>query len=106
LLLGIVTSVGGDGTKLSQLVNTNAILCWQQVQELITNAFSNTGQPVFELIELQTKAAKENNIYELSFRCRHAGGSSAVDIDNTASVMLRKRCGWSSGSILMSIIWL
>ncbi len=83
--MGIVTSVGGDGTKLSHLVNTNAILCWQQVQELITNAFSNTGQPVFELIELQRKAAKENNKYELSFRCRHAGCSSAVDIDNTAS---------------------
>jgi hypothetical protein len=61
LLLGIVASVGGDGTKLSQLVNTNAILCWQQVQELITNAFLNTGQPEFELIKLQTKAAKEKN---------------------------------------------
>jgi hypothetical protein len=59
LLLGIVASVGGDGTKLPQLVNTNAILCWQQVQELINTAFSNTGQPVFEFIELQTKAAKE-----------------------------------------------
>jgi hypothetical protein len=68
LLLGIVASVGGDGTKLSQLVNTNAILCWQQVQELITNAFLNTGEPVFELIKLQTKAAKENNKYEKSFR--------------------------------------
>jgi hypothetical protein len=64
LLLGIVASVGGDGTKLYQLVNTNTILCWQQVQELINNAFSNTGQPVFELIELQTKAAKEKNTYE------------------------------------------
>jgi hypothetical protein len=68
LLLGIVASVGGDGTKLSQLVNTNAILCWQQVQELITNAFSNTGEPVFELIKLQRKAAKKNNNYEKSFR--------------------------------------
>ena len=90
LLLGIVASVGGDGTKLPQLVNTNAILCWQQVQELINTAFSNTGQPVFEFIELQTKAAKEKNKYELLFRCRHAGGSSAVDIDNTASVLLKK----------------
>jgi len=68
LLWGIVASVGDDGTKLSQLVNTNAILCWQKVQELITNAFLNTGQPEFELIKLQTKAAKENNNYEISFR--------------------------------------
>jgi hypothetical protein len=45
---------------------------------------------VFEFIELQTKAAKEKNKYELLFRCRHAGGSSAVDIDNTASVLLKK----------------
>jgi hypothetical protein len=37
------------------------------VQELITNAFSNTGQPEFELIKLQTKAAKENNNYEILF---------------------------------------
>ena len=68
LLLGIVASVGGDGTKLSQIVNTNAVLCWQQVQELITNAFSNMGEPVFVLIKLQTKTAKENNKYEKSFR--------------------------------------
>ena len=90
--MGIVTSVGGDGTKLSQLVNTNAILCWQQVQELITNAFSNTGQPEFELIKLETKAAKENNKYELSFCCRHADGSSDVNIDNgfgSAEKMMR-----------------
>jgi hypothetical protein len=39
---------------------------------------------------LQTKAAKEKNKYELSFRCRHDDGSSAVDIDNTASVLLKK----------------
>ena len=88
--MGIVASVGGDGTKLSQLVNTNAILCWQQVQELITNAFSNTGQPEFELIEPEKKAAKENNKYELLFCCRHTNGTSAVDIDNTASVLLKK----------------
>jgi hypothetical protein len=31
------------------------------VQHLITNAFSNTGQPVFELIKLQSTAAKEND---------------------------------------------
>jgi hypothetical protein len=91
LLLGIVASVGGDGTKLSQLVNTNAILCWQHVQELITNAFSNTGQPEFELIELETKAAKENNKYEKSFHCCHADGSSAADIDNTASIQLDEK---------------
>jgi hypothetical protein len=102
LLLGIVASVRGDSTKLSQLVNTNAILCWQQVQELITNAFSYTGQPVFELIKLHTKVAKENIKYEISFRCRHVDGSSAADIDNTASVLLRKSFASSLASTLTS----
>jgi len=54
---------------------------------------------------LQTKAAKENNKDWISFRSRHAGRSSAADIDNTASVLLKKRCGSLLALILMSVFF-
>jgi hypothetical protein len=50
------------------------------MQQLITNAFSNMGQPVFELIKLQTKAAQENDKDEISFRSPDAGGSSSAAV--------------------------
>ncbi len=49
------------------------------------------GQPVFELIKLQTKSAKENIKDEISLCSRHAGRYSSVNIDNMASVLLKKK---------------
>jgi hypothetical protein len=59
LLLGIVASVGCNRPKLTKLVNINAILCRQQMQVGITNTFTNTGKPFFELIKLKIKTSKK-----------------------------------------------
>lgn len=58
-------------------------MSWHHIFILITNALTNTGEPVFQLIELETKSANENKNDEMSFRCLCTGCYSAAALNGS-----------------------